>query len=110
MLDPNGGKFGAPQCAGEAEEQQSAVTQAGQIGLDRCQNLAQDVGGGDEFANRKLAGSGRGAVHAGLVGRRRQTAWDPGAPAGPAPACRVVSNGFLLNLPASFRGLRRSRC
>jgi hypothetical protein len=32
MRDSNGGEFGTAECSGEAEEQQGAVAQAGQIG------------------------------------------------------------------------------
>jgi hypothetical protein len=46
MRDLDGGEFGAPRCAGEAEKQQSAIAQAGQ---DRCQNLTQDLRRGGEF-------------------------------------------------------------
>jgi hypothetical protein len=32
MRDSDGGEFGTAECSGEAEEQQGAVAQAGQIG------------------------------------------------------------------------------
>jgi hypothetical protein len=64
MLDADGGEFGAPQRAGEAKEQQGAVAQAGQVGRDRLEDLAQNRRSGGEFPGRQLAGSGGGAVHA----------------------------------------------
>jgi hypothetical protein len=63
--DPDRGKVGAPQGAGEAESQQGAVAQAGQVGGDRFENLAQDRRRGGAFPDRQPAGFGGGAVHAG---------------------------------------------
>jgi len=65
MLDPDGGKCGAPQGAGEAEAQRGAVAQAGQVGVDRFEDLARDRRRGGAIPDRQPAGFGGGAVHAG---------------------------------------------
>jgi hypothetical protein len=65
VFNPDGGGLGASECAGEARQQQRAVAQPGEVGFDRRQDLAQDVGGGGEFLAGHLAGIGGGAVHAG---------------------------------------------
>jgi hypothetical protein len=61
---PEDGAFVAER-AGETGQQQRAVAQSGEVGRDRCQDLAQDVRGGGKFLAEKLAGRGGGAVHAG---------------------------------------------
>jgi hypothetical protein len=63
-LDPDSGELGAAERAGEACQQHRAVAQPGQVGFDRHQDLARDVGGGGEFLAGQLAGIGGGAVHA----------------------------------------------
>jgi len=83
MLDADGGEFGTAQRAGEAEQQQRAVAQPGEIGLDRCQDLAQDRRGGGEFAGRHVAGfggvpgdPGHGFADRGLRGGHRAAGGD----------------------------------
>ena len=64
VLNPDGGELGVAECAGEARQQQRAVTQSGQVGHDRDRDLAQDVRGGGEFLAGQLGRLGGGAVHA----------------------------------------------
>jgi hypothetical protein len=90
MLDPDGGEFGAPERASEAEEQQGAVAQAGQVGRDRFEDLAQDLRRGGEFPGRQPAGLGGGAVHAGHgLGYLRLGGWHRTA----ADEMQVVDGG-----------------
>jgi len=46
MLDADGGEFRAVQRAGEADQQQRTIAQAGRVGFYRGQDPAQDPGGG----------------------------------------------------------------
>jgi len=70
LLEADGGKFGAAQCPGEADQQQRAVVQADQVGLDRRPDLAQDRGGVRPWFRRRglgeRSGNGRNRVPASL--------------------------------------------
>ena len=67
-LDPDRRQFGTAERAGEADQQQGAVAQPGQVIGDAGQDLAQDIGGGGELLGRQLAGIGGFAMDAGQGG------------------------------------------
>ena len=71
--DPDRHQLGGAQHVGEADQQQGAVAQPGEVVGDAGQDLAQDVGGGGELPGRE-EGDDVGGVAAAASSPPAQTA------------------------------------